>query len=712
MASQPTYLDEAPEQMDDTELVSILKQHETQAIGYQPGGQDEISSEQQRAINYYYGIMDDVPAQEGCSSVCDRTVQVVVDNALAALLKPFLSSDETVSFTPRSQEDIESAEQATEYINFVLNYDNPGPIILYNWFKDAALTKLGIVKVWWEDREGYDKQDIELQDEMHASIVRMQPNYLGEQDGIASLGHAVNNGRIKVENVPPEEFRITPLSRSVEDAIYTAHVPMDIIRGDLIEMGFDPEIIETLPAISGSSTDNTLRLARYQDERIGDESLSAPHSSQERVALRDEYIRIDYDGDGVAELRRIVRVDDTILLNEVVDENPFATLCPIPMPHKVFGLSLADLAIEDQKINTVLWRQTLDNLYKSNNPRPIVGQGAERSDGSTIDTLNDNAPGAGILVQDVTQFRYDAVPFSADKSFPMLEYVSAVTEQKTGISKTGQGLDTNALKKTGQMTATEMALIAGGKNARTEMVARIFAETGVKRLFLLMAHLLKKHQQQERIIRLRNKFVPINPAGWPEMDLEVSVGLGVGDKTEQLALADSVLETMAQLAQSPYGSMVTEENAYNAVKRKFTAAGIKNPDDYLTEPPKGPDGNPLPKEPQKSPEQIKAEGDLALQAQKQQSDQQAEQAKMMLQAQAQEHSQQLAREQAQFEAELATAKAEREAQLAQQKMALEAALAEQRMDLEERMAQRKASLAESSAEAKLSTNRPGGSLAE
>lgn len=688
---------EADDKMDDSELVAILRQHETQAIGYTPGSDDEISQQQEKALNYYYGIMDDVPAEDGTSSVVDRTVQVVVDNALAALLKPFLSSDETVRFSPRGPEDVETAEQATEYVNYVLNCDNCGPLIFHNWFKDALLSKLGVVKVWWEEETRVENQrEAYAPDEMTAAFLRSQPDYLGEDDQIIYLGTVVKDGKIKIENVPPEEFRISPLARDLESAIYTAHVPLNVTRSDLIEMGFDPDIVETLPAIAGSSIDNTIRVARYHDERIGDEAISAPHPSQERVSLRDEYIRVDYNGDGVAELRRVLRVEDTVLLNEEADANPFAALCPVPMPHKVIGLSLADLAMEDQKIATVLMRQTLDNLYKSNNPRPVVGESAFLDDGSTADSLNDNAPGAAIMVRDITGFRYDAVPFVADKSFPMIEFVASKTEEKTGVSKSGQGLDANALKKSGQMTATEVAQITSGKNARIEMVARIFAETGVKHMFKLILKLLSKHQQQERMIRMRNQWVPIDPSGWPDMDLQVSVGLGIGDKVEQLAQADSVLQTMAELLQTPFASLIDAKKAYNAVKRKFTAAGIKNTDDFLIEPQEGQE---QPKQP--SPEEMKAQAEMQMQQAKLQSEQQLAELKLQMQAQ-----------EAQQKMDLERQKAEFEAQQAEAKMAFEMRMAEMKFDFEQRLAARKQVASEQQAEAKLSTNRPGGALDE
>lgn len=690
------------EAMSDDELLALLGQHEAQAVGYEPGGNDEISAAQEKAINYYNRIMDDVPAQEGCSKVVDGTVQVVIDNALAAILKPFVSSDETVRFIPRKEEDVELADQATEYVNYVFNTDNHGFLILHDWMKDALLSKLGVVKVWWEDEPRLETVQTVIADELHAEYLRAQPNYLGEEGGIAFHGQEVQDGMVRIENVPPEEFRVSSFSRSVQTAIYAAHVPRNVTRSDLIEMGFDPEIIENLPADTESINDNMVRTARYADENITDSSVTASHSSQDIMALRDEYVRIDYNGDGVAELRRILRVGDVILLNEEIEESPFATLCPIPMPHKIYGLSLADLVIELQKINTVLWRQMLDNLYKSNNPRPVVGRSAHLPDGSTADSLSDNAPGAAIMVDDINGFRFDAVPYTAGASLPMLEVVGNMIEERTGISRAGQGLDSNALRKSGQMTATEMAMIQGGKNARVEMMARIFAETGVKRLFKLILGLVTKHQPRERMIRLRNEWVPVDPRGWPEMDLEVSVGLGIGEKSEQIAQADSVLQTMAELIVSPFAHMVTEKNVYNAVKRKYNAAGIKDVDEYIDEPEEeqvDENGNPVPKPEKPDPEQMKAEAEMALQQAKIQGEQQLAQVRLQIQQQELQAKHELARAQAEFEAQLARDKAQFEADLAEQKLMMEERLAERRMQMAER-----------ASEATISKNRPGGDL--
>lgn len=684
--------------MSDDELVSHLSAHEANAIGY---FEDVIADEQATAIDYYYRRMPDLPAQEGCSSVVDGTVAIVIDNALSSILKPFVSSDETVSFAPRGPEDVEIADQATEYCNYVFNYDNPGFTILHNWFKDALLTKIGIVKCWWEESERIEREQVIVNNELALAQVRMSPDYETEEpqpDGtiLVSMAKVITDGRVKIENIPPEEWMINPYARSLKDASYIAHCPKNMTRSALLEMGFSADVVETLPGSRdfSNAADSSRSNSRYRDEGSGgsDFRLGTPHESQELVDIRDEYVRIDYDGDGIAELRRIIRAGDTVLMNEEVEHLPFAILCPVPMPHKVIGLSLADQVVDLQRISTVIWRQTLDNLYKTNNPRPVVGEGAERADGSTPDSIGDNAPGAAVLVKDPSQMRYDSVPFFARESFGMLEYVEGQQEARTGIGRAGQGLDPDAIRKSGQMTATEVSIMNQGRNARAEMIARIFAETGVKDLFKLILQLLVEYQPRERMVKLRNKWVEVDPSGWPtDMDVEISVGLGMGDKTEQMAVAGTMLEDFAMLAQSQYSGLIDANKVYAALKHKYNAAGIKNIDDYLIEPQEGQQ-----QEQQPDPEAMKAQADMQMQQAKMQGEQQLAQMRLEMQREEAAQQQQLAREKAEFEAQLARDKAQFEAELAEQKLVMEQQFAERRMQMSERQA--------------MSQNRPGGDL--
>lgn len=701
--------------MDDDELATLLRQFEAQSIGDEWG---DVASEQEQAINYYYRRMPDVPAQAGQSSVVADTVQVTVDDAMAEVLKPFVSAEDFASFEPVGPEDEEQAEQANEYVNYVINCDNNGFLIFHNWFKDALLTKVGVVKTWWED-ESRETTSQTLVDAEQLLMAREDERYAGEEDNgdgtyNLSMLSMEEDGRCKIECIPPEEFKISPFARSIEDAAYVAHAPTNVTRSTLVEMGYDYDTVYGMPAWSGTLAEEGRQQARYQDENYGgaSRSLGTPHASQEFLPFREEYIRIDYDGDGIAELRKVHRVQDVILLNEEVEEVPFAILCPVPMPHKVYGLSLADQVVDLQRIETVLTRQMLDNLYKSNNPRPHVPQGSERQDGSTADSLMDTAPGAAVM-EGAVPIRYEAVPFVADKSFPMLQYVEQKRTQRTGFNSVGQGLDRDVLNKSNQMTATQASQQENKQNSRAEMIARIFAETGVKRLMKLVLKMLVKHQPKARVIRLRNEWIEVDPRGWnPEMDLKINVGLGIGNKMEQLAQAESVLVTMAELGQTEYADLLSKKTVYNAVKRKFQAAGIKNIDDFLVEPEDDIDpetGQPVQKQQPPDPELLKAQAEMQMQQAKIEGEQQLAAAKLQIQKEDADQKAELARAQAAVEAQLASERAGFEARLAEQKLMQEMALAERRMAMEEDLADRKASVAEGAA---LSKNRPGGSLDE
>jgi len=707
--------------MTDDELAALLAGHESQAVGYYTS---EIADEQALSLDYYYGrpFGDE---QAGRSQVVDRTVQIVVDNAVAALMKPFVSSDDAVVFEPRGPEDEEAAKQATEYVNYVFQVDNNGFLLMHNWFKAACLEKLGIVKVWWEDSETRRAERLEGLDAAQLELVMSgagEDDYevVGGpyQDGdgffAVDIERLIKDGRTRCVTVPSEEFLISAYARDIETAEYTAHKPSNITRSDLIELGLDPAVVDGLPAISSDTQYESRAQSRWEDESFDSgRNSSSNDKSRDRIGLLDEYVLVDYDGDGIAERRRILRVGNEILLNEEVDDNPFALLCPVPMPHKVYGQSLADQTRDLQRISSVLWRQTLDNLYLSNNPKIEVPQAAATADGATYDDLQDNAPGGLVRTAQGGLINPLTIPFVADKSFPMLSFVEAQQEARTGISRQGQGMDPDALDASGQKTAAQVAVEEDGRNARAELIARIFAETGVKRLFRLILKLLVQHQPRERMIRLRNQWVPIDPRGWnTEMDLVVTVGLGVGSKMEQIAKADSVLQTMAEVVQSPFASMVGPQQAYHAVSRKLNAAGVKDVENYLVDPENQP-----PQEPQPDPELIKAQQEAQqardeLEFEKMKATVQIElerekaDAKLAIEQQKNEQKMMLEAAKARQAQDLADAKAAFEANLAEREFQFEQQLAQQKMDFDQEQA-RKQSEADANA---IPNKRPGGDL--
>lgn len=701
-----------PVGMTDDELAALLAGHESQAVGYYTS---EIADEQALSLDYYYGrpFGDE---QAGRSQVVDRTVQIVVDNAVAALMKPFVSSDDAVVFEPRGPEDEEAAKQATEYVNYVFQVDNNGFLLMHNWFKAALLEKLGIVKVWWETSEKRRVERLERMDAVALEML-MQPSeeyeIIGgpyqDDDGLfaVDIERIIKDGRTRCVTVPSEEFLINAYARDIETAEYTAHKPSNITRSDLIELGLDPEVVDGLPAISSDTEYESRAQSRWEDESFdsGRSAIGAGNDkSRDRIGLLDEYVLVDFDGDGIAERRRILRVGNEILLNEEVDDNPFALLCPVPMPHKVYGQSLADQTRDLQRISSVLWRQTLDNLYLSNNPKIEVPQAAATADGATYDDLQDEAPGGIVRTAQGGLLNPLTIPFVADKSFPMLSFVEAQQEARTGISRQGQGMDPDALDASGQKTAAQVAVEEDGRNARAELIARIFAETGVKRLFRLILKLLVQHQPRERMIRLRNQWVPIDPRGWnTEMDLVVTVGLGVGSKMEQIAKADSVLQTMAEIMQTPFAAMVGPQQAYHAVSRKMNAAGVKDVENYLIDPENQPQ-----QQEQPDPEMVKAQMEAQARAAELQAKQQ--EAAITLQLKQEENAAkiQLMREEAAAKLELEDRRQQSEAALALRQQDFEMEMAREQMALQREQASHKASLDESA----MSKKREGGSLAE
>jgi hypothetical protein len=701
--------------MPDDELAAILDEHEKRAIGYY---ETEIAAEQADALDRYYRrpYGDERP---GRSKVVDATVAITVDNALAAILKPFCSSDETVTFEPRSKEDEDQAQQATEYVNYVLHSDNCGFLIFHDWFKDALLQKLGVVKAYWEDYSRTHAVRLEQLDPTQLEMLMQSEKVIDgpfgpDENGLYVLDveHNEANGKLCVENIPPEEYRISPWARPGQVPPYEAHVTRKS-RSELITMGFDREIVMGLSKSSHTQLTDSRAIARRQDETDAMQTDPATDEASELVDFNDEFVLVDYDGDGVAELRRVMRCDKTILYNEEVEFGLFARLCPVPMPHKVYGQSLADQVSDEQRISTALWRQTLDNLYLANNPRPVIGQGAERDSGVTIDDMLSDAPGAIIRAKDATQLTDFSVPFVADKSFPMLAYVEQQAEARTGISKQGQGMDPDALDVSGQKTAAQVAIEEEGRNSRAEMIARIFAETGVKDLFKIMLKLLIQHQPRARMIRLRNKWVEMDPREWnSEMDVSISVGLGMGSKAQQLTMAQTILEGMQQISESPFASIITKEHVYNAWKKFLNAAGVKNVDDYAAEPPRDEQGNVLPDPPQPDPKMMEVQAKLQMEQAKHQQQMQLSAAQLDQAAQESALKLQLSQQEMAAKIQLEREKAQAEIMMNEQRMQAELQMKEREMQMREAMSQRDADRRDAESEAKLSANREGGDLSK
>jgi hypothetical protein len=617
------------------------------------------------------------------------------------LVRIFTASDEVAQFDPVSPGDEPSAKQATDYCNYILLKDNDGVMIFHDWFKDALLQKNGIVKAYWEDKEDVTKESYEgLTDDELAMLMSDKEIEVVEQDsqefpvldqmGMPAMGqdgmpavYGVHNitvkkkmksGRVQIENVPPEEFIISKKARKMADAPFVAHRRI-ISRGDLIAMGFDRDVVEGLP-LGDTLTYNPERVIRYQQSEQPEDTQSLDPAMQD-IEVYECYIRADMDGDGIAELRQVFYAGNEILSEEETDYVPFYSICPIPIPHKFFGQSFADRTTDIQLIKTTILRQMLDNLYLTNNARVVAVEGQVN-----LDDLLTSTAGGVIRAKSQGAVQQLNVQSIAAQSFPMLEYLDQTASKRTGVSDASQGLDPSILQN---VTAAAVASMQQAGAGKIEMVARIFAETGVKDLFKGIMHLVTKYQNKDRIIRLRNEYISIDPRTWStQYDVSVNVGLGAGNRQEQMAMLGMIVQKQEQLLgafgmANPY---VSPAQYRNTLGRMVEAAGFKDSAEFYKAIPPEVDQqlqNPPPQEQQADPAMqmamAKMQADIQASQAKAQADLQTQQAKAQADIQ-------LAREKAAADLQLQREKFAAQMDFDRQKLVAELQMKQQEFEVE------------------------------
>jgi len=618
-------------EMKDHELLAMVRRESQAAQSYITS---EISQDREDAMDRYFG-RDYGDEQAGRSKVVMRDVLETIEWVMPSLLRIFVSGDDIVSYDPEGPEDEQFAEQATDLANVVFYKDNNGFLILHTWFKDALLQKMGVVKSFWDEsevtkRETYTDLDaqtfVALVSPDNVEVVEHTERTLDgeeyqepeeeDEDGLilfdrpqtthdVTLIKTQEKQRIVIENIPPEEFYMSYDAADPDKARFLEH-KVQKTRSDLISDGFDKKLVMMIPGMH-EDDENGEAQARHGSAITGRDDAADP--MMEEVELHESYLYVDTDGDGVAEWTRVLWGGSMILERDQVDKQPFSVVCPILIPHRAYGLSLADLIMDLTRIRTVVMRQTLDSLYLANNPEREV-------DVNKIVDMDDflTTRSGGIKrVEQIGASREIAHPFVAKESFAMLDGLDALETKRTGVSDMAMAVDAEILQN---QTATASNNGMAVKNQRVEMIARIFAETGVKHLFRRILHLLVENQTKERVVRIRNEWVPMNTNGWnPEMDVSINVGLGHGSRDQQMMFLNGLLQIQKDLIQSPQMRMVRPKHVYNTVEQLTRNIGYKNPDKFFDDPgdqpiempQPGPDPNEMMIRAQMQIEQLKAQ---------------------------------------------------------------------------------------------------------
>ena len=659
--------------MEQNELKSILQAEIDDAIGFI---ESETVEQRKQALEAYlrqpYG--NEV---EGKSQIVTGEVAEAIDGALPSLVRIFTGSDNIVVFEPQGPRDEASAKQATDYCNWVFNRDNEGVAILHDWFKDALMQKNGIVKAYWEDKEDITKERyFDLTNDELAMLMSDETMEIVEQDttefpifdpmgqpvidpmGMPVMGATHNvvvqqkkkSGKVTIENVPPEEFLISKKARTIADSPFVAHRQM-LTRSTLVAMGFNKKQIEGLQ-MGDALAYTPERVARYAAGEQPYQTQTDDPAMQE-IEVFECYVKTDIDGKGIASLVQVFYASNEILededgkeMVEEVDYVPFHSICPIPIPHKFFGNSLADRTVDLQLIKTTITRQMLDNLYLTNNARVVAVEGQVN-----LDDLLTSTAGGVIRAKSQGAVQQLVVQNVANQAFPMLQYLDTVQSKRTGVSDASQGLDPAILQN---VTAAAVASMQQAGAGKIELMARIFAETGVKSLFQGILHLLCKYQDKARMVRMRGEFVEFDPRTWAnQYDVSINVGLGAGNRQEQMAMLSMVLAKQEQLIAQygPANPYVSPAQYRGTLGRMVEIAGFKDSAEFYKAITPEQDqmlSNPPPQEQQMPPEvqaimartqaeiqsnQAKAQADIQLKQQQQQIDMEMAQQKAVLEMQ-------------------------------------------------------------------------------
>ena len=594
----------AIEPMDDTELQGIVSGELEDAVSYIDS---DVSPIRAKGTEYYRG--DPFGNEEdGRSQVVAMEVRDTVSAMLPSLMKVFFSSENVVEYVPRGPEDVAGAQQATDYANYVFSADNNGFMTTYALFKDSLVRKCGIAKYYWEDVEevkieeysGLDAQTVQIlmQEDAEVKIVfsypdpsipmeMMQPPQPDPMTGLpmqmqqpmlhdVQIKRNTKDGRIRIMAVPPEELLLDRRARSFDDAGIIAHRQMATVS-DLIGMGYDQDEIEE--NISSTDLDSNDEYLARQPLSTTFGAADSMNPMQRRVLYIEAYMRVDFDGDGIPELRKICCMGSgyTMVRNLPASYIPFVDFPCDPEPHTspLEAMSIFDITHDIQEIKSEIMRNTLDSLAQSIHPRTAVVEGQVNID----DVLN-NETGAIIRMRAPGMVQPFSTPFVGQAAFPMLDYMDQMREDRTGMSKAAMGLDPDALQST---TKAAVAATVSASNSRLELQARILAE-GMKKLFKGILYLMTTHQDKPRMVRLRNEWVQIDPRAWnASMDVNVNIGLGNGDMGERMQGLTMIAGKQEQImAQFGLGNPVVTPAMYiRTIQKIVELSGFKDASSYF-----------------------------------------------------------------------------------------------------------------------------------
>ena len=576
--------------IEDREIISIIDMELQNSVG----NLDDFAQMQSDSLDYYMGNATGLlspPSVDGRSGVVDKTLMEAIEWIMPSFMRLFCGSDQVVRFEADSEQDEKGANDASSFVNHVIHEQNNGFIILHDAIKNALMQRMGVVKVYLEEASdvrqetyngitGLDVQS--LKDDKRCQIVSIHQVDEGLFNVVIKVETSKNE--YKIEGVPPEEFRINSDARNIDTARFVAHevrrtkselLTLGVSEDDIDQIGDSEDWFNNYVSAKRSTVNNSTYLNEDNDRT----------DSEQTVKLTEAYLHLDMEGKGVSEYRRIVKAGNKILLNEPCDDHPFALFSCLLMPYQAVGLSLYDMLMDLVQIKTVLTRQMLDNVYLANNQRSEVVEGQVNLD----DILNPRPLGI-VRVKQPGMIRDITTPFVADSAMGMLDHFGKIADARSGATAFNAGLGGTSLKGTA-IGSEGYQDMANGAMQRVELMARVFSETGIRRMWKLVLKLVTQNQDRPAQLKVNGKWTQVDPREWKDQyRMSISVGMAGASRQQQIANMQTILQ-LQEMAQN-YG-LADEQNAFNALSRLVENMGYRDVGQFF----KAPDENAPPEEP-------------------------------------------------------------------------------------------------------------------
>lgn len=700
----------AKNQMTDDQVKSVVTSQIRDASSYDAS---ERATHRDWALRFERGEIDIPPIREDRSKFVSRDVADTLGLIMPGLMRIFFGSDKIAIYEPTTREQEQYCKDATTLVNHIVMQECDGYRAFRATFHDALLLGNGIIKHWWDDTPTYrvdsytDKSeaeylyvtsslDLEGKDEITEEKKYPDPDWkrpeipmeiqAAAQAGIPAAIEAiaqieameppmrydfttkkiVSRGRLRLAGVPDEEFLLERNATVLDETTrFVAHKYRQT-RSELIKAGYKKELVDSIPAyqiqIDGKEERETLDFSTLRIE-------SAPDKATEHVQVFECYVLLDYDGDGIAERRKVIVAgtegSSVVLSNEEWgDYLPFSDIVPDPKSHAWKGNDLYSELGDIQRLKSISVRAMLDNMYEINSPQRDVQDGAYLN----MEAVMDRTLGGVLLRKEGAPPLQDYVPTSiAPQIFPILEYADTVAEKRTGISSRSAALDMDALQN---QSATAVNAAMSAVQSKIEEYARNIAECGgMQRIFKCILRLIVKHQDEAKYL---GNDIEISPQGWdPDMRVTINVGLGTGSRERDLAMLQMVAAKQEQaIAQfGPYNEKLNVGHLMDTYQKIAEAAGLRNADAFF---------------PTITQEEVAKMREQQAQSQQGQQDPRiaVEQAKLQAQQQRDAAQMQMDREQAEFDARLSQQKADAEIALKERIAQMDAMLEQKKLEME------------------------------